>query len=109
MSSDRQTGITTGQIATAPIGAVYIWVNSDTRYPKALARKLKREDLQFVGPSWLDPMNYQGRTLGAIILDHAAELTWLQWTYLDAALCYCRMREIRGMATAHKREEVASA
>lgn len=75
----RQEGATTEQIKAAPHGAIYVWVNSNTRYPKDLARTLGREDIQFVAPSWLDSHNWRGRAFSAIILDHAARLTDTQW------------------------------
>lgn len=67
---NRQTGQTTSQIQTAPHGAVFIWVTSDLTYPRAIAQRLGRGDLEFVTPSFLE----RGLSFGStkkVCVDHA--------------------------------------
>lgn len=72
----RGTGRTTKQMKAAPQGAVFVWCNNHLDYPRRLAEKLGRGDLQIVGPMWLE---YAGHWLGStftdIIVDHAAQLS----------------------------------
>jgi len=70
-----QLGITTAQIKSAPIGAIYIWVTNDTWYPKALAKHLGREDIQFKSHSWFTLDNVIGKQLPIIIFDHHVKMT----------------------------------
>ena len=72
--SDRQTGRTTQQIADAPRGAVFVWCNSAIEYPRALAKKLGRDDVVVRPMSWLAPQNTDGHTFAAVVIDHAAIL-----------------------------------
>ncbi len=68
--SSRQAGVTTRQIEAAPHGAVFIWVTGDVNYPRAIAVRLGRDDLEFVAPSFLEC----GRALGStkkVCVDHA--------------------------------------
>lgn len=74
MELDRQTGRTTQQMKDAPHGALFIWCTGDTRYPKALARLLGRDDLQIVPLSFLSGPSGLGRTFTGLVLDHAAPL-----------------------------------
>jgi hypothetical protein len=76
----------TAQLKQAPQGAVFIWVNADVSYPKQLARQLGRDDLQIVGPGWLDSYRWQGQTFPWIEVDHAAKLTGYQHELLQYAL-----------------------
>lgn len=69
--SARGTGRTTKQMLDAPQGAVFVWCNSDTYYPKALARKLGRIDLRVQPLSWLTHKNVVGRRFTGFVLDHA--------------------------------------
>lgn len=85
MSSDRQTGRTTRQMQESPRGAVFVWCNGHLAYPRDLARRLGRTDLEIVSPGWLDERNMRGREFTAIVLDHATELTSLQWYALSMA------------------------
>ena len=55
----------------APQGAVFIWLNNQTDYPRRLAKHLGREDLLVVGPHWLD-YGWAGRKFSGIVVDHAA-------------------------------------
>ncbi len=72
----RQSGVTTNQMLNAPVSSVYVWVNGHLDYPKLLARKLNRKDLDIVSPSRLDDPHYlRGKMRIEIILDHACALT----------------------------------
>lgn len=66
-------GKTFTQIREAPHGAVYVWVNNRTFYPKALAAAIDRSDIVVVPPCWLD-RHYAG-PVSALVVDHAAELS----------------------------------
>lgn len=77
--TDRQTGLTTRQIKDAPVGAVYVWCNSATSYPKALAHDLGRKDIQVKPLSWLAPQNVYGHNIAAVVIDHAARLDALAY------------------------------
>ena len=72
MDEKRGTGRTTKQIKEAPKNAVYVWVSGDAHYPRRLARELGREDLEIVGPTWIE--NYRWRGVGSlnVVIDHAA-------------------------------------
>ena len=70
----RRTGTTTQQIKAAPKGAIFIWINPDIEYPRLLANKLGRHDLQFRPPSWL-VRGWQGIGLTGVVIDHAVRLT----------------------------------
>jgi hypothetical protein len=70
----RQTGKTTRQMQALPTGAVFVWVSNNLDYPKALARHLRRDDLQVVGPGWLTSGAWHGVELAGLDLDHAAAL-----------------------------------
>jgi len=72
----RGKGRTTEQIRNAPLGAIFIWCNFDTDYPKMLAWELDRRDLLIWSRSILsnsDPL--RGRRLKGIVVDHACLLT----------------------------------
>lgn len=60
--SDKQIGRTTQQMmgAPPPVGAVYVWCNSELHYPKMLAHGLQRDDLVVRPMSWLEPRNVAG-------------------------------------------------
>lgn len=81
----RLTGATTRQMLEAPQKAVFIWFDDHLSYPKELARKHGREDLQVVGPSWLEtPNGWAGREFSDIVHDHALVLNDRQrhgWEY----------------------------
>lgn len=68
----RGTGRTTRQMREAPRGAVYVWINGQTHYPRALAASLARRDLEIVRPEWLEQAF--GRAV-PIVIDHAVRLT----------------------------------
>lgn len=85
---DRQAGNTTRQMKEAPMGAVFVWCNSHVHYPQALSRALSRSDLVVRPMSWLDPRNVMGRSLQAVVVDHAARLD----AQMLEALHYLRLR-----------------
>jgi len=87
----RGTGRTTKQMQDAPKGAIYIWVNQHLAWPRDLARKLGREDLQIVSPLYVDDFHkLAGRTLTGIVLDHATDLTSRQYDIYRVALTRVR-------------------
>lgn len=87
----RGTGRTTKQMQDAPKGAIYVWVNQHLDYPRDLARKVGREDLQIVSPMYLDYIDkLAGRTISGILLDHAADLTNRQYDNYRLALTRVR-------------------
>ncbi len=49
-----------------------MWANSDIKYPKALAAKLGRDDLEVRPRSWLKPNSVRGRRFSGVVVDHAA-------------------------------------
>jgi hypothetical protein len=71
--TNRQTGRTTQQMLNAPVGAVFVWCNSDLAYPKGLARDLQRDDLVVRRLSWLERRNVMGRDFSGVVVDHAAQ------------------------------------
>jgi hypothetical protein len=81
----RGTGLTTAQMESAPVAAVFIWCNDRLDYPKRLARKIARRDLRIVGPSWLE-QGWIGRRFTGIVLDHALQLSERKQALLMAAL-----------------------
>lgn len=68
--SQRGTGRTTKQIKEAPQGAYFVWCNNVLWYPRQLAAKLGREDLNVVGKSWIMGERYYGVDPERIVLDH---------------------------------------
>lgn len=72
---------TSKQMLIAPQRAIFIWVNSDLYYPRELAKKLKRDDLTIVSPSWLDH-GFYGKELSGVVADHAAWLDDRQYNQL---------------------------
>lgn len=66
----RNDGTTTKQIKAATKSAVYVWSNTDLKYPIELAKSLNRSDLKIVSPYWLKDRRYLGLELTDIILDH---------------------------------------
>jgi hypothetical protein len=71
MNNTRGSGRTTQQMLSARDGSVFVWVNHDTRYPKELAARIGRSDLEIVGPQWLE-YGWLGRSLSGLVIDHAA-------------------------------------
>lgn len=82
---DRGTGITTRQLAAAPLDAVFVWCNDDLSYPKMLVRQLEREDIKIVSPDWITDRRFEGQHLTALVVDHATHFSRKQWlAYYDA-------------------------
>lgn len=86
--SQRRTGRTTCQMESAPIGAVFVWCNGRTEYPKTLARELGRDDLDIRPLSWLETHRVAGIRPFAVVVDHAALLE----TEAQATVKYLRAR-----------------
>ena len=85
----RGTGETTRQMEAAPKGAVFVWCNGNADYPRLLARKIGRDDLQIQSPRWLEE-RWRGITLTGVVVDHAARLTDRQWDGYQGALTRVR-------------------
>ena len=71
---DRGTGATTQQMQDAPKGAVFVWCNNRLEYPRALARKIGRDDLSIVSPYWLE-RGWAGQKFTDLVVDHACSLS----------------------------------
>lgn len=69
-AADRGVGRTTQQMRDARVGAVFIWCNDDLEYPRALAARLNRRDLQIIGPLRGIETLY-GRRRASVVVDHA--------------------------------------
>jgi hypothetical protein len=83
---ERQTGITTKQMQNAPKGAVYVWCNSVLGYPRDLAKKIERTDLEIVSPHWLTDQRWRGRSLTGLELDHTCRLDEREYQSFEDAL-----------------------
>ena len=81
----RFTDMTAGQMQRAPRNAVYVWTDHHLNYPRQLAARLGREDLQIVSPSWLTQEKWIGQELSGIVTDHAIHLDKPQIQSLVAA------------------------
>lgn len=77
-------GRTHSQMQEAPQKAVFVWVNGLLDYPKLLAHKIGREDLEIVAPYWLEE-HWRGRELTGLVIDHACQLTERQRHGRDGA------------------------
>ena len=75
----RQVGNTARQMLAAPQKAVFVWVNHQLQYPRVLATRIGRHDLEIVSPSWLSDRRWLGREFTGIVLDHAVALDDRQW------------------------------
>lgn len=71
---DRGTGATTQQMQDTPKGAVFVWCNNRLEYPRALARKIGRDDLSIVSPYWLE-RGWAGQKFTDLVVDHACSLS----------------------------------
>jgi hypothetical protein len=67
----RGTGRTTRQMTEAPMCSVFVWCNHYLWYPRMLAKRLDRLDLEIVAPEWVTEGRWQGRRFPAIVIDHA--------------------------------------
>jgi hypothetical protein len=88
----RREGTTTQAMLRAPHGAVYVWSNEATAYPRQLAEKLGRHDLKIVGPDWLRFGSWHGTEPSGIELDHACRLDTLEWRAFEDAKSQVRMK-----------------
>jgi len=86
---ERRKGNTTIQMTSAPYSSIFIWVNSNLGYPKLLASKIGRNDLDIKPLSWLSIRNIEGREFNGLIIDHAAILNSEQ----IALLPYIRIKQ----------------
>lgn len=77
----RGTRRTTDQMKCAPKRAVFVWCNNQLNYPRDLAKRHGRADLEIVGPDWLTDNRWRGRELTGLVIDHA--LVWTE-RLLDA-------------------------
>lgn len=66
----RGTGRTKAQMMEAPEGAIFIWCNGHTDYPKRLAKMAGREDLRIEPKEFFEGNRHSG-TDKPLILDHA--------------------------------------
>lgn len=71
----RNTGQTSRQILDAPRGAIFVWPNSHTDYPKQLAQYLGRNDIEIISLMTLE--SWFGKR-AHFVVDHAARLTTKQ-------------------------------
>lgn len=72
----RGSGRTTAQLLAIKPGGVFIWCNDLIHYPKALAKKLGREDIKIYPLCNLENTHkFVGMKVSEIIVDHAATLT----------------------------------
>lgn len=62
---------TTRKMLMAPRGAIYIWPSRDLFYPRMLAKKLGRSDLEFHGPSF-SARDLEGRQISGLVIDPEA-------------------------------------
>ncbi len=72
----RGCGKTLRQMVASPKGAYFICCNDQAVwYTKDLARYLGRDDLIIVGLSYLQDKNFRGRGPVTIVVDHAADMS----------------------------------
>ena len=88
--SDRRTGTTTRQMQTTPKNAVFIWCHAQIHYPRLLAQKIGRDDLQIKSPAWLENRLFRGSELTGIVVDHATMLNNEQQEGYQEALARVR-------------------
>jgi hypothetical protein len=51
--------------------ALFVWCNGGLQYPKELARRLGREDLEIVSPDYITSDRWRGREFSDVVFDHA--------------------------------------
>lgn len=93
MIEQRGTGITTAQIRSAPHRGIFVWCNDGLDYPKRLAVKLGRPDLEIVGPAAIASGWLRGRPLNGLVIDHATKLTQPLQDQLDWLRCNVRQEK----------------
>lgn len=70
----RGRGYTTRQMINSPKDAIYVWVNSRLNYPKDLAKKLNRFDLDIRSPMVLEQGGIWLRGHNKpLVIDHACD------------------------------------
>ena len=80
--NNGQTGKTTEQLKTAPLNAFYVWPNSNLAYPRALLRKLGRNDITLISTyRLLESMRGINRP---VVLDHASFVSFEELAYIKA-------------------------
>jgi len=91
----RGTGRTTKQIRDSPKSAIYVWCNRDLHYPREIAKKIGREDLEIVSPSIFDhgAEKLRGREITGMVIDHATYLNPSQIEGYDYARLRIRMNK----------------
>ena len=90
MNTDRQTGRTTQQIKSAPIGAIYVWpFAASLIYARLLASSLGRDDLNIIPESAFRYYRMASMRGLVAVIDHATELHSDGWDTL---------RHIRGQS-----------
>ncbi len=74
--AERQTGFTTDQIIHAPKNAIYVWpVASSINYPKEIARKHGRDDLEIISEGQFRMSLVASRRDVDCVIDHATRLS----------------------------------
>ena len=68
-------GRTKDTIQHAPDGAIFVWSSDRLSYPRRLARWLRRDDLQIIGPSAMANELQHAEAGTHIVLDHGTILT----------------------------------
>lgn len=70
VTSARQSGRTTRTILNAPQNAIMVWPREEVGYARSLARFLNREDIEIVGPSFIENQRYRAGNR-PVVFDHA--------------------------------------
>ena len=72
----RQIGRTTHQIINAPQGAIFVWpFLTSLNYPKEIARKQGRDDLEIIAECQFRESKVMGRRDVDCVIDHATRLS----------------------------------
>lgn len=74
IKKDRGQGTTTRQLQQIEQNGLFVWCNSHLKYPRDLARRLGREDINIVSPNMLSMNEFRGKKYSEVIVDHAAQL-----------------------------------
>jgi hypothetical protein len=80
------TGRTTRQIEEARHGALFVWCNDRTDYPKEVQHRLGRADVKIVGRQFFLE-HLRGLYRDDIVVDHATQLSQEEWSQLQARPC----------------------
>lgn len=68
---NRQTGLTTRQMLSAPAAAIFVWCTNNTYYPTALAQHIGRNDLKVVPRLQLCRLDEVAWHKRKVVIDHA--------------------------------------